>query len=89
MESQNADVEPIVQLGKCSSKAKLSVVNDLGMAIHIPGVVDSANVSRAKGVMLADKNLDRNVVSQIDILFGGDCYNSFITGIGTMHNINL
>ena len=89
VETQNFVVEPVIKLGKRSHKVKVVVVEDLNMAIHTPGLVDTADLLKAKGVNLADKHLDTDVVSHVDMIIGSDYFSNFITGLTNMHGINL
>ena len=59
------------------------------MAVHTPGLVDTADMLKVKGVNLADKDLDTDAVSHEDMIIGSDYFSFFITGLTNMHGINL
>ena len=89
VESRNAVVQPLLNIGRHSQLATLVVMDNLDTIIHTPGLVNTADLLSSKGVTLADKHLDSDVVCHIGIIIGADYYPYYIKGFDRLHGINL
>ena len=65
-ESQTFDlVRPLVQLGKYKCRITAAVLNDMDIRITTKGLKRTAEYLLDKGVKLADKNINSDVVGPI------------------------
>ena len=89
VESHNTVVQPLLHIGKHSHLVSLVVVDSLDTTIHSPGLVNTADLLSSRGVTLADKHLNSDVVDRIGIIIGADYYSNYIKGFDRLHGVNL
>ena len=82
-------VQPTLKLGNWKCAIQILVVDKLPISIHSPGIVSIANQLRKKGITLADKHLDTDIIDEVSLLLGADIYSHFITGLDHCGKVNL
>ena len=76
---------PLVQgkiiLGRSKVKVNLLAHDNVDNDIHVPGILSVVNFLKDKGIQVADREIDSDIISDIQIVIGSDYLNYFVHGL--------
>ena len=82
-------VNPLVSLRNRKKRVITAVVNDMPKQIVTPGLCETMRELDRRGYPLADKDIDSDLVDNIQILIGSDFLGRYLSGRKSINNIDL